>query len=351
MWQRVLKATGFSGLDATVWDCEDEERQASSGIMSTAVQQHLPVHDDKILPVLNGMLQSTMFWLANLLLPLASLEACLETLSLPERGGKLLVPRLRRDDAENRSFANTASDSELQLFMQPEGRLLKIEVMVPGRLDSMVFRDDEDVEKVLPDGWVEIEPRAYGLNFRDVMGAMGQLDEAQQLGSNRIFSSRDASFAPAVLLATGQHRLDAVINSLAGSLLHESCEVLALHGRFVEIGKRDIHRNMALEMGSFRKVTSFTAVDLVQLADHRGRIMQRVLAEVIALLGSRIIRNIAPVVMYTMAEIGQALRLMQAGKHIGKLGIVPEPGDLVKASSPQKSAKFEQDATISSLED
>ncbi|KAI0200245.1 S-adenosyl-L-methionine-dependent methyltransferase [Astrocystis sublimbata] len=30
MWQRILKTTGFSGLDINVWDCQDQDHQTSS---------------------------------------------------------------------------------------------------------------------------------------------------------------------------------------------------------------------------------------------------------------------------------------------------------------------------------
>ncbi|KAK6080630.1 beta-ketoacyl synthase domain-containing protein [Seiridium cupressi] len=261
----------------------------------------------------------------------------------------------------------------------------------------MIFRDDEEDGKPLLDGWVEIQPYAYGLSFHDIVGAMGQLDEAQELGQDysglitraganvpnleagdrvmaltlhghfssrvrvpwtnvvpipydmpfseassigaaygtayyamfeaarleagetvlihaatrglgqacimlaqwkgvnilttastaekrtslkdtygiseaNVFYSCDASFAPAVMSATNHKGVDAVINSLAGPLLQASLGVLAPHGRFVEVGKRDIHRNMALEMGSFRKAVSFTAVDMTLPPKDRARL-------------------------------------------------------------------------------
>ncbi|KAK4149349.1 KR domain-containing protein [Chaetomidium leptoderma] len=357
-----------------------------------------------------------------------------------ERGGVVLLPRVRRDAAKSVRYANAPGEAEMQPFIQPgpTGRQLRLEVVKPGLLDSIVFRDDEDVDRPLPDGWVEVEPRAYGINFRDVMGAMGQLDEKQELGvesagvvtrvgggaeledhgirvgvrvvaltphghiasrvrapwtsvvpmpehmgyaegasigavfitayysmfeaarlepgesvlihaasggvgqaciilaqwrgldvfatvgtpekraflretygvpDERIFNSRDASFAPAVLTATKQRGVDVVINSLAGSLLHESWGVLAVHGRFIEIGKKDIHKNMSLDMATFRKAAGFIAVDLLR---------------------NKKIRNISPIVTYPMADIGRALRSMQAGKHMDKIVVVPEEGDMVK---------------------
>ncbi|KAF2973282.1 hypothetical protein GQX73_g405 [Xylaria multiplex] len=393
-----------------------------------------------------------------------------EDFEFAEREGQILLPRLVRDVAENEAFINNASNAETQPFIQTE-RVLKLEVTKPGLLDSIVFRDDEDFELPLPDGWVEVQPRAYGINFRDIMSAMGQLDEKQELGvesagivtrvgpntsdkiqpgmrvialtphghisarvrvpwhnvvampdemefseaasvaavfatayysmfdagrleegdtmlvhaaaggvgqaciilaqwkgikvlatvgtpekrafltktygipDEHIFSSRDETFVPGVLAATSQQGVDVVINSLAGPLLNATWNIVAQHGRFIEIGKKDIHQNKALEMRPFRKAVSFSAVDLVQLCDTRGHVVQRVLVAVMDLLKSKAIPNISPVATYPISEIARAFRTMQAGKHIGKIVVVPTANDLVKALPRKEVAKLFPDAS------
>jgi NADPH:quinone reductase-like Zn-dependent oxidoreductase/SAM-dependent methyltransferase len=384
-----------------------------------------------------------------------------EDFEFAERGGQILLPRLIRDTTENEALINNSKEIEMQPFVQPgpNGRILKLEVMKPGLLDSIVFRDDEDFELPLPEGWVEVEPRAYGINFRDIMSAMGQLDEKQELGvesggvvtrvgskvgghlqpgtrvialtphghisarvrtpwhnvvampddmefteaasvaavfatayysmfeagrleegdtmlvhaaaggvgqaciilaqwkginvlatvgtpekrafltktygipDKHIFSSRDETFVPGVLAATNQQGVDVVINSLAGSLLNATWNIVAQHGRFIEIGKKDIHDNKALEMRPFRKAVSFSAVDLVQLCDTRGHVVQRVLQAVMGLLRNKTIPNISPVAVYPISEIARAFRTMQAGKHIGKIVVTPNSSDMVKVST------------------
>ncbi|KAL1888583.1 Type I Iterative PKS [Sporothrix stenoceras] len=64
--------------------------------------------------------------------------------------------------------------------IQP-GRHLTLEVGQPGLLDSLYFDDDVSLETDLPDDHVEITVHAAGLNFHDVMVAMGQI-EARALG-------------------------------------------------------------------------------------------------------------------------------------------------------------------------
>ncbi|KAH6854209.1 reducing type I polyketide synthase [Chaetomium sp. MPI-CAGE-AT-0009] len=578
MWEPYLRDAGFSGLDLSVWDCEDEEHQTMNVIMSTAVPETAPVYSDQVALVYDKTAPPPEGWLEGLASAIAnttgttpsvtdlaeldvdnkvaifisgldgaaqnylddsyfeSIKAILlnvrgllwvttgsaidcpqpenalhtgflrtcrvedgsrrlvsldldparkhfESPSLThatitkvfatafntatdnnptapndwefaERAGTILLPRLRRDAAQSAAYTNTPGEPELQPFLQPgpNPRQLKLEVSKPGLLDSLVFRDDPDANAALPADWVEVEARAYGVNFRDVMVAMGQMDGEEDLGvgmrvaaltarggiasrvgvpwtsvvrmpddmgfadgaslcavfstayysmfeaarlepgetmlvhaasggvgqaciilaqwkgievyatvgtpekrrfltetygipEDRIFNSRDVSFGREVMAATKQRGVDVVINSLAGALLHESWGVLAAHGRFIEIGKKDIYNNMSLDMATFRKAASFIAVDLVQLCSNRGRVVHRVLKAVMDLLEAKTIRNISPIVTYPMSAISRALRTMQAGRHMGKIVVVPEADDMVKTIPSRPKATLSPDAS------
>ncbi|KAI0109091.1 putative polyketide synthase [Nemania sp. FL0031] len=379
-----------------------------------------------------------------------------------ERKTILLSPRVHRDSSETEDLLNSleVKEPEMQHFIQP-GRELRMHVEIPGLLDSIVFKDVEGANLPLIDGWVEIEPKAYGVNFRDIMLSMGMLKHAkQELGNEcagivtrvgdgvsslqvgdrvcaltihghianrvcipwtsavcipesmsfevaatiglafvtayfslfwaghgeqgdkvlihaasggvgqaciilaqwrgleiyatvgsqekrdflintygippeRIFSSRDPSFANHILKETNNQGVDIIINSLAGKLLDVSWNLLGRHGRFIEIGKRDIYENKSLEMEPFRKGLSFTHVDVRQLADNKGPIVQRIMKQIVGLIDQNIIRNISPIKTFSMAEVGRALRIMQAGDHIGKLVLVPGTADMVKVSLPK----------------
>lgn len=149
---------------------------------------------------------------------------------------------------------------------------------------------------------------------------------------DHVFSSRNDSFVQGVLTATGGRGVDVVVNSLTGNLLHESWNLLAPYGRFVEIGKRDIQTNKALEMEPFQKALSFIHVDVKQMCDTRGAVIQRELQQVVSLVGENTIPSIRPVVAMPLSQASRAFRNMQAGKHIGKMVLVVEPDGLVKVS-------------------
>lgn len=60
------------------------------------------------------------------------------------------------------------------------------------------------------------------------------------ISEDHIFNSRDHSFAKGVKRMTNNRGVDVVLNSLAGEALQESWHCIALFGRFVEMGMKDI---------------------------------------------------------------------------------------------------------------
>ena len=94
---------------------------------------------------------------------------------LVERGGVLMIPRLVKDKTLNsHGSLPVPQEIESQLFHQPR-RPLKAEIKTPGLLDSIYFIGDESISSNLGDGEVEVAVKASGLNFRDVMTALGQI--------------------------------------------------------------------------------------------------------------------------------------------------------------------------------
>lgn len=101
-----------------------------------------------------------------------------------ERDGVIMVPRLFRDSKRNQALSPKEVDWTCPEVLPTEpffqsNRSLSLKVGVPGLLNTLVFDDDPTMpieSSRLPPDMLEIEPRAFGVNFRDVMVAMGQLD-------------------------------------------------------------------------------------------------------------------------------------------------------------------------------
>lgn len=149
---------------------------------------------------------------------------------------------------------------------------------------------------------------------------------------DHIFSSRDETFAAGVMAMTKGKGVDIVLNTLAGPLLQESFNCVARFGRFVEIGKRDLESNNLLEMGAFTRSISISSFDLLLYGEHRGLKVSRVMKDIIALFKQGAIAPVKPVTVYPLSDLERAYRLMQAGKHMGKIVISVSADDMIPVS-------------------
>jgi NADPH:quinone reductase-like Zn-dependent oxidoreductase len=140
---------------------------------------------------------------------------------------------------------------------------------------------------------------------------------------SHIFNSRDESFAACVLGSTNNRGVDVIFNSLSSELLRVTWNCIAPFGRFIELGKRDLAINSRLEMAPFTRNVSFAAVDIMAVLKEKPAYGARLWREVMSLIRDGKLRAPGPISIYGMAEIEKALRIMQGGRHIGKLVAVP----------------------------
>ena len=150
---------------------------------------------------------------------------------------------------------------------------------------------------------------------------------------SHIYSSRDTTFETGILRATNGRGVDVVLNSLAGEGLKASWRCIAPLGRFVEIGKADLVQNNYLEMKRFLGSVTFAGVDLTVVAEHKPELFNTLLAEVIELYQINAISEVAPITSFGMSKVQDAMRLMQGGKHMGKVIIQSQVDEIVKVSS------------------
>lgn len=371
--------------------------------------------------------------------------------------GALRISRMYPDaDADNEaSKAFVAPSAELQLFDQP-GRVIEWQSARSGVLSDAYFTDDFRYSSGLESGMIEVEPKAFGLNFRDVMVALGQVEEdglvysemcgvvktlgpdtemsglkvgdrvcgagwgyvtnrvytawgdvakipdnlsfeetasvptiyitvyhslvniarlqkgetvlihagtggvgqaaimlARHVGAtiyvtcsstdkrdflierynidpSHIFSSRDASFAPAIMAATNGKGVDVLLNCLAGPLLKAGWECMARFGRFIEIGKVDMQNGRSLDMTAFRRCVTISGVDILSLAAYSKEVYRGALEATLKLISEGAVKTVFPLHVYGVSEMEKPLRQLQGGKHIGKFVVAPRPGEMVK---------------------
>ncbi|KAG8528377.1 putative Hybrid PKS-NRPS biosynthetic cluster [Bacidia gigantensis] len=167
------------------------------------------------------------------------------------------------------------------------------------------------------------------------------------IDESHILSSRDSTFVQGVLDLTDGRGVDVALNSLAGELLHGTWSCMARFGRFIEIGKRDIHENSKLDMDAFRKNVSFASVDMITVYEYNRSLGSRVFKDCCRLIESGAIKLPETVAEYPYSEAQKAFRVLQMGKHLGKVVLTSRENDLVPVLPPTYRNKtlFDQDKT------
>ena len=155
------------------------------------------------------------------------------------------------------------------------------------------------------------------------------LASSYDIPKERIFFSRSGAFKAQVLEATGGRGVDVILNSLVGEQLRLTLECIAPYGRFVEVGKKDILANSRLEMINFDKNVTFSALNLAGFVEDKPILAGEMLTEVLKLIDQGSLKLLTPVSVYGMEEIGDALRLLGKGKHIGKVVVELRSDDKV----------------------
>ncbi|MFI9237612.1 SDR family NAD(P)-dependent oxidoreductase [Streptomyces sp. NPDC053079] len=142
-------------------------------------------------------------------------------------------------------------------------------------------------------------------------------DLLRVLGVEHVLDSRALRFAEDVRELTGGRGVDVVLNSLAGEAIARGLEALRPGGRFIELGKRDIHEDKPLRLRPFDKNIAFFGVDLSRLL-HDPELAMKQFAEVASLVRCGRYRPLLHSV-HPAARVTEAFRLMQHSRHIGKV--------------------------------
>jgi acyl transferase domain-containing protein/NADPH:quinone reductase-like Zn-dependent oxidoreductase/acyl carrier protein len=154
------------------------------------------------------------------------------------------------------------------------------------------------------------------------------------LGVEHVMDSRSLAFADDVMARTNGKGVDVVLNSLAGEFIAKSLSTLGPHGRFVEIGKRDIYQNSPLGLRPFAKNLTFSAVDLAPIILERPAFINALLREVMGYIKDGTLRPL-PHRVFPVAQVAAAFDSMARAQHIGKVIVSRQtPAGLMTHSTP-----------------
>ncbi|KAI9711405.1 MAG: Type I Iterative PKS [Chrysothrix sp. TS-e1954] len=155
------------------------------------------------------------------------------------------------------------------------------------------------------------------------------LVERYDVNPEWIFTSRDASFVHGIKRVTNGRGVDCILNSLSGELLRQSWYCLATFGIFIELGLRDVVGNTRLEMKPFMQNTTFTLFNLVTVTEQMPEQAAEMFDAVHDLIRQGILTAPYSLTSYPLGEAENAFRVMQSGRHLGKLVLVMGEEDKV----------------------
>ncbi|MCC7358651.1 MAG: acyltransferase domain-containing protein, partial [Anaerolineales bacterium] len=162
--------------------------------------------------------------------------------------------------------------------------------------------------------------RWVGAEVYAMAGSPAKRQYLHDLGLTHVFDSRSLAFAGGVLAATAGRGVDVVLNTLTGAGLAKSLEVLASHGRCLDISKKDIYEDGRLPLAAFRRNLTYSAIDLARMVAEQPELCGELLREVLRLISARQLPPL-PAQSFPPAEVVDAFRAMAQARHIGKLVI------------------------------
>jgi polyketide synthase 5 len=187
--------------------------------------------------------------------------------------------------------------------------------------------------------------RAAGAEIYATAGSPQRRQLLRDMGIEHVYDSRSIEFADHIRRDTGGYGVDVVLNSVTGAAQLAGVKLLALGGRFVEIGKRDIYGDTKLGLFPFRRNLAFWGVDLGLMSVSHPRQVSEILSTVYRLTAEGVL-PMPDSTHYPLAEAATAIRVMSAAEHTGKLIVdIPQSGRSSVILPPEQVPVFRSDGS------
>jgi polyketide synthase 5 len=185
--------------------------------------------------------------------------------------------------------------------------------------------------------------RAAGAQIFATAGSEQRRQSLHDIGIEHVYDSRGIGFTDLVRHDTEGCGVDIVLNSVTGAAQRAGIELLALGGRFVEIGKRDIYGDSRLGLFPFRRNLAFFGVDVGLMTVSHPQKIRDLLKTVYQLTADGSL-PIPESTHYPLEDAATAIRVMSAAQHTGKLVLdVPHVGHSNVVVPPEQARVFRRD--------
>ncbi len=185
--------------------------------------------------------------------------------------------------------------------------------------------------------------RAAGAEVFATAGSEDRRQLLRDMGIEHVYDSRSIEFAEQIRRDTDGYGVDIVLNSLTGAAQRAGFELLAIGGRFVEIGKVDVYGDTRLGLFPFRRNLTFYYLDLALMSLSHPQRVGELLRTVYRLVADGELPP-AEHTNYALADAATAIRVMSAAQHTGKLLLdIPHTGSSRVAVPPAQVRVFRRD--------
>jgi acyl transferase domain-containing protein/NADPH:quinone reductase-like Zn-dependent oxidoreductase/acyl carrier protein len=182
-----------------------------------------------------------------------------------------------------------------------------------------------------------------GAEIYATAGSHEKRELLRSMGVEYVYDSRSLDFADRIMQDTSNEGIDVVLNSLTGSAMVESLELLRNFGRFVEIGKKDVYDNSQIGLQAFSKGLSYFMIDFEKMIFEKPRLVGDLLGELLPFFENESFTPLTSKVFH-VSEVEKAFDFMTSGKHIGKIVIQINSDNVWIEDS--KSTSFSSDGTF-----
>ncbi|MFI5510329.1 sulfolipid-1 biosynthesis phthioceranic/hydroxyphthioceranic acid synthase [Mycobacterium sp. NPDC051804] len=187
--------------------------------------------------------------------------------------------------------------------------------------------------------------RAAGAEIFATAGSEQRRQLLRDMGIHHVYDSRSVAFADEIRRDTDGYGVDIVLNSVIGAAQVAGLKLLALGGRFVEIGKRDIYGDTKLGLFPFRRNLAFYGVDLGLMSVSHPDQVRDLLNTVYQLTADGVL-PMPESTHYPLADAATAIRVMSGAQHTGKLVLdVPHSGSSHVTVPPEQVQVFRPDSS------
>ncbi|MDP7735339.1 sulfolipid-1 biosynthesis phthioceranic/hydroxyphthioceranic acid synthase [Mycobacterium paragordonae] len=187
--------------------------------------------------------------------------------------------------------------------------------------------------------------RAAGAEIFATAGSEKRRQILRDMGIEHVYDSRSTEFAEQIRNDTDGYGVDIVLNSVTGAAQLAGIRLLAMGGRFVEIGKLDIYQDTKVGLFPFRQNLAFFGVDLALMSRTHPAQVRGLLQKVYEQTANGVL-PMPEATHYPLAEAATAVRIMGAAEHTGKLILdVPHAGRSSVVLPPEQAQVFRGDSS------